>query len=100
MAGNNVKISSDLIQQYVNITGSDKESALHLLEAFDGDLERAVNMYLEGGVPPSTNQTASNAASSSSKKKKTNEINRDNNPAENNSGSSTNNTEQSTSSAG
>ncbi|XP_066936195.1 UBX domain-containing protein 7-like [Clytia hemisphaerica] len=54
MAAASGKISSDLIQQYVNITGSDEESALHLLEAFNGDLESAVNMYLEGGgqLPP------------------------------------------------
>lgn len=38
-----------IIEQYVNITGSDKESAKHLLDAFIWNLESAVNMYLEGG---------------------------------------------------
>ena len=61
MAGNvEVEITQDLIQQYVNITGSDEESALHLLEAFNGDLESAVNMYLEGGAPP-VNHSSTNS---------------------------------------
>lgn len=61
MAGNvEVEITQDLIQQYVNITGSDEESALHLLEAFNGHLESAVNMYLEGGAPPVNHSSSSN----------------------------------------
>ena len=50
MATNDVKveISDELIKQYVGITGSDESTAKHLLEAFGGDLESAVNMYLEG----------------------------------------------------
>ena len=61
MAGNiEVEITQDLIQQYVNITGSDEESALHLLEAFNGHLESAVNMYLEGGAPPVNHSSTNN----------------------------------------
>ena len=70
MAGNKVEISSDLIQQYVNITGSDEDSALHLLEAFDGDLESAVNMYLEGESASKTNQTSKSATGKSKLQKK------------------------------
>ena len=66
MAAKDGKISSDLIQQYVNITGSDEESALHLLEAFNGDLESAVNMYLEGGGQLHSSTKTSKPKSSSS----------------------------------
>jgi len=69
MAGNKVEISSDLIQQYVNITGSDEDSALHLLEAFGGDLESAVNMYLEGESVSKPNQTSTSSGKSKSQKK-------------------------------
>lgn len=71
MAGNvEVEITQDLIQQYVNITGSDEESALHLLEAFNGHLESAVNMYLEGGAPPTSHSSTNNHPQTETAKKK------------------------------
>ena len=42
------------IEQYVNITGADKESAKHVLEAFSWNLESAINMYLEGSAGGTT----------------------------------------------
>ena len=45
------EVDKSLIEQYINITGTDDTIAKNMLEAFDGNLEMAVNMFLEGSVP-------------------------------------------------
>lgn len=39
-----------ILEQYVTITASDKESARHLLDTFSWNLHLAVNMYFEGEI--------------------------------------------------
>ena len=83
----NVQSESEMIQQFTNITGTDKTVAKNMLEAFNNNLEMAINMFLEGHsseqeevheVPPksdvciggSTASNASDSSDSSGKRKK------------------------------
>lgn len=62
-----VQISEEKINEYLGITGSeDREAAKNMLEAFDGNLEAAVNIFLEGGGEMGGAQSSSMQSSSSS----------------------------------
>lgn len=39
---------SEMIQQFINITGAEETVAKNMLEAFNNNLEMAINMFLEG----------------------------------------------------
>ena len=47
MASNNVE-DIEKIEHFKSITGSDATIAKNMLEAFDNNLEMAINMFLEG----------------------------------------------------
>ena len=56
MAQKSIVIDQALVEQYVNVTGTDEIVARNMLEACDGNLEVAINMYLEeGSGGPSAN---------------------------------------------
>ena len=44
------KVSSKIVQ-FINITGASEEAARNLLNACEGNLELAVGMYMEDGIP-------------------------------------------------
>jgi len=51
MATGNITTDSDMIQQFINITGTEETVAKNMLEAFNNNLEMAINMFLEGHNP-------------------------------------------------
>ncbi|XP_057301060.1 UBX domain-containing protein 7-like [Hydractinia symbiolongicarpus] len=65
MARNNV-LDKKLIEQYMNVTGTDETVAKSMLEAFEGNLESAINMYLEGSPAISSKRYTSNLKSTTS----------------------------------
>ncbi|XP_047130150.1 UBX domain-containing protein 7 isoform X1 [Hydra vulgaris] len=68
MAASNITVSDDLVQQYISITGADKTIALNMLLALNGNLEMAVNMYLEGLCVPEPSESLSPSSNRSSSK--------------------------------
>ena len=50
MASNNVPADTENVEQFKSITGSDDTIAKNMLEAFDNNLEMAINMFLEGNT--------------------------------------------------
>jgi len=50
MASNIQQSDSEMVEQFINITGSDATVAKNMLEAFGNNLEMAINMFLEGNT--------------------------------------------------
>ena len=62
MAASNITVNDDLVQQYISITGADKTIASNMLIALNGNLEMAVNMYLEGSFLPGPSESFSSTS--------------------------------------
>ena len=60
-----IDVDQNLIKQYINVTGIDEEVAKNMLEACNGNLELAINMFLEGSIPGQIPTTVTHAGSSS-----------------------------------
>ena len=55
------------IKLFCSVTGADADSALHVLEAHNWDMDRSVMFFMEGGAPaPQQSRLASTTAASAS----------------------------------
>ena len=58
-----MKVTSSVIEQFVNVTGASEEIARSMLEACNGNLEMAIEMHLDSSeVPESGVSGASSSA--------------------------------------